>query len=262
MDADAVEGGRVYDWNYAELSATFDEQVNQQHGHDALRFAYLDSGPPIFSGTTHEEITRNCTTIVCIHGHTYTARTFERALNAISKDALSLSRQTSRVRLIAMNRRDYAPTTPLTSAELAQLFSTPSGSDSGLHQHQQIETGTESTHVTMSSTEAETSSAQNHFLYLRARAVELARVLVWFCQHTCGMDSTDPTANNQEDFKQGSDGKLAVLGWSLGTAYVLALLAFLRETPSGSPDGLKKEEDKLRRILKRRMSRAFLLGMS
>ncbi|KAL5483652.1 hypothetical protein ACEPAI_8885 [Sanghuangporus weigelae] len=71
-----------------------------------LHFAYLDSGAPISD---------DYTTLVCIHGNTYHAHTFQRLI--------SLAPQHN-FRLIALNRRDYIGSTPFNEAELSVLNST------------------------------------------------------------------------------------------------------------------------------------------
>ncbi|KAL5532480.1 hypothetical protein ACEPAF_6050 [Sanghuangporus sanghuang] len=70
-----------------------------------LHFAYLDSGAPISD---------DYTTLVCIHGNTYHAQTFQRLI--------SLAPQHN-FRLIALNRRDYIGSAPFNESELSILNS-------------------------------------------------------------------------------------------------------------------------------------------
>lgn len=236
-----------YDWKYADLQALSRDDVSRSvEGHDALRFAYLDSGPSPESVKGEDA---GYTTVVCVHGHTYTARTFSRVLHAATADFASSSLSTStssisnsssstrRLRLVAVNRRDYAPSTLLTSKELAQSFA--SGPN----------------------------ATNSHGSYLRARAVELARFLVWVVDNLIASSSSEDVEGNSDKGEGGaqggggsdqskSAGGLAVLGWSLGTVTVLALLAFLRERRSGL-----EADNNLRKRLKRELRRVFLLGV-
>ncbi|KAH8116198.1 hypothetical protein DFH11DRAFT_1725694 [Phellopilus nigrolimitatus] len=67
-------------------------------------FAYLDSGAPPGDAAY--------TTLVCVHGHSYHAQSFARLAPRAAAHGL---------RVIALNRRDYAGSTPLAPAELAAL---------------------------------------------------------------------------------------------------------------------------------------------
>ncbi|KAI5122824.1 hypothetical protein M0805_003119 [Coniferiporia weirii] len=67
------------------------------------RLAYIDSGPPE---------SNSYTTLVVVHGHSYTAQSFSRVIERSSNHG---------VRIIALNRRDYVGSTLLAPAELALL---------------------------------------------------------------------------------------------------------------------------------------------
>ncbi|KLO10051.1 hypothetical protein SCHPADRAFT_833106 [Schizopora paradoxa] len=74
-------------------------------------FAFLDSGAP--TGETY-------TTVVCIHGHSFHARSFEPLFPFAASHNL---------RIIALNRRDYVGTSLFSQAELDAI----NGSDSAVH---------------------------------------------------------------------------------------------------------------------------------
>lgn len=113
-------------------------------------FAYIDSGTPSGSETY--------TTLVCVHGYTYNARESSPPLILRSPTThhpwLSIEifsrllplAQSHNLRVIAFNRRDYAGSTPFSSAELAAI------------------------------TRADGSE---HVDFLRARGLEVARFLLW-----------------------------------------------------------------------------------
>ncbi|EJD08472.1 alpha/beta-hydrolase [Fomitiporia mediterranea MF3/22] len=90
--------------------------------------ALIDSGPPASDSYA---------TIVFVHGLSYNSQIFTRILPLASSHSL---------RIIALNRRDYTNSTPLSHAELAQLFSKDSA---------------------------------DHKRFLHARGLEIARFLEW-----------------------------------------------------------------------------------
>ncbi|THH03632.1 hypothetical protein EW145_g6133 [Phellinidium pouzarii] len=70
-----------------------------------IQLAYIDSGPPCAD---------TYTTLVLVHGHSYSALNFSRVQERCS---------TCNIRVIALNRRDYVGSTPFTPNELALLYS-------------------------------------------------------------------------------------------------------------------------------------------
>jgi len=80
---------------------------------DGTKFAFLDSGEA-------EGKPEAYTTIVCVHGHSFHARNFERLFPAAASRNL---------RIIAFNRRDYVGSTPFSQTELDAI----NGSDSAAH---------------------------------------------------------------------------------------------------------------------------------
>ena len=94
--------------------------VNEQ----GIQFTHIDSGPVQGSDTY--------TTLIMLHGMTYHARehSINRCIVWINTRSLSESfkkmfplASKHNLRLVAVNRRDYAHSTPLTSEELAQIKS-------------------------------------------------------------------------------------------------------------------------------------------
>ncbi|KAI5122826.1 hypothetical protein M0805_003121 [Coniferiporia weirii] len=105
------------------------------------------------------------------------------------------------LRILALNRRDYVGSTPYTPAELAALAS---------------------------------DSAPVHAAFLRARALEVARFLVWAVS-VLGIPRAGAGKDKDKD-KDGGDGRrggggLALLGWSLGNVTTLAFLGHLAALP-------------------------------
>ncbi|TFK68098.1 hypothetical protein BDN72DRAFT_61092 [Pluteus cervinus] len=82
-----------------------------------ITFGYLDSGP-VHGCDTY-------TTLVLLHGMGY---------NSIVFDKIRALAPANHVRIVAVNRRDYAPTSPLDTAELAVLSQGDSGSAAYLQQ--------------------------------------------------------------------------------------------------------------------------------
>ncbi|KAH8114769.1 Alpha/Beta hydrolase protein [Phellopilus nigrolimitatus] len=95
---------------------------------DGTQFAYIDSGAP--QSDTY-------TTVICVHGYTFNALNFARLLPLAHKHDL---------RIIALNRRDYAGSTPFSDTELDVL----NGKDVRAHRD-----------------------------FLRQRGLEIAHFLVW-----------------------------------------------------------------------------------
>ncbi|KAH8114765.1 Alpha/Beta hydrolase protein [Phellopilus nigrolimitatus] len=109
------------------MSLSNEMQTAQIDG-DGTQFAYVDSGAP--QSDTY-------TTVVCVHGFTFNALTFSRLLPLAHKYNL---------RIIALNRRDYAGSTPFSDAELDVVR----GKDDHAHKD-----------------------------FLQKRGLEIARFLVW-----------------------------------------------------------------------------------
>jgi hypothetical protein len=82
-----------------------------------ITFAYLDSGAVPTSS--------NYTTFVVVHGLGFNSVTFAKMMFWANQN---------NVRIVAVNRRDYAPTSPLTSAEMAVLSQGDTGAATYLRQ--------------------------------------------------------------------------------------------------------------------------------
>ena len=96
--------------------------------------------------------------------------------------------QTHNLRIIALNRRDYVGSTPYSPAELSVL----------------------------------TAGDDEHFAFLHARGLEIARFLVYVVKEL----KIPPVSADKKE------GGLAVLGWSLGNVTTLAFLSYLKTYPS------------------------------
>ncbi|KLO10048.1 alpha/beta-hydrolase [Schizopora paradoxa] len=145
---------------------------------EGIRLAYIDSGP--VPGD-------NYTTLVCIHGYQYSALSFARLLPKAAEHNL---------RVIALNRRDYAGSSPFSSNELAAI-------DRG------------------------EPESQDEFF--KKRGLEIAEFLVWVTEEL-GIPKARSTVS--PGGKSQPKGGLCLLGWSLGTNTALAFLAHLSSYPS------------------------------
>lgn len=123
-----------------------------QDGLGAVRFAYIDSGPPPSSASPDTLGGNGYPTVACVPGHSYSAYTFARVL------ALAPSRG---VRVIAVNRRDYAPSMLLTEEELE---------------------------------EARAQDEGRRTRYLRARGAEIARFVAYVAENIIGSENREPIA--------------------------------------------------------------------
>ncbi|TDL18969.1 hypothetical protein BD410DRAFT_792562 [Rickenella mellea] len=134
---------------------------------------YLDSGPV--------EGSKNYTTLICVHGHSYHSHTFKNLISHAA--ALNL-------RIVAPNRRDYAPSTIYTSEELSALNSNSSGLIAG---------------------------------HLRARGEEMVRFLAYVIRELCVPQVSDGG-------KAGGLALLGWSAGNMTTVAALAILSDIQES--------------------------------
>ncbi|KIM79173.1 hypothetical protein PILCRDRAFT_792298 [Piloderma croceum F 1598] len=123
---------------------------------------YTDSGP--VPGST------DYTTLVIYHGSAFTGHTFHKLLPFGAKD---------NIRLVIVNRRDYAGSTKYTDDDLKDLN-------------------------------------EGKAAFMERLGAEVAHLLIWFAEtHKISKISVD-----------GKSGGFSVMGWSMGSATPMALLAY------------------------------------
>ncbi|EPQ52536.1 hypothetical protein GLOTRDRAFT_47201 [Gloeophyllum trabeum ATCC 11539] len=136
---------------------------------------FTDSGPVPGSD--------DYTTLVIYHGSAFTGSTFEKVVPLAGKD---------NIRLVTLNRRDYAGSTKYSDSELEDLNA-------------------------------------GRIVFMVRAALEVANFLVWFAEtHKIPPVSSD-----------GKSGGLAVLGWSMGCAWAIALFGHPDKVPKRVYDRLK-----------------------
>jgi hypothetical protein len=126
------------------------------------------------------------------------------------------------VRLVTLNRRGYAGSTPFTEEEVAPLAPTITSEDD-------TASATSRSHKVVSA---------QYTTFLQQRGAEMARFLAWFIDH----ENIPP----RSDDTNRASGGIALLGWSLGNATTLSMLAFAN---SLDPGLMQKLEPYLRKVI-------------
>ena len=124
------------------------------------------------------------------------------------------------LRVVALNRRGYAPSSSLSPDEAAVLAGTRI-TPSDAH------TTDDSAH-TINDTDTAIAVAQTTFLH--ARAAEVGEFLAWLVTHK-QLPPPRPSPNPLSG-SGARDGGLALLGWSLGALIPVSLLSFSSTLPS------------------------------
>ena len=129
------------------------------------------------------------------------------------------------MRLVTLNRRGYAGSTPFSEEETSLID--PMASD------------TSSEDETPSATARSNRVVSGHYMtFLQQRGAEMARFLAWFIEK----ERIPP------QFKDAgrTSGGISLLGWSLGNVTTLSMLAFASTLDPGL---MKKLEPYLRKVI-------------
>ena len=127
------------------------------------------------------------------------------------------------MRLVTLNRRGYAGSTPLSEEETAPLD--PS-----------ITFGLDET--TSATTPSNRVISTHYATFLQQRGAELARFLAWFIDN----EMIPPRSDDADE----ASGGISLLGWSLGNVTTLSMLAFASTLDPGL---IKKLELYLRKVI-------------
>ncbi|KAF8529854.1 Alpha/Beta hydrolase protein [Gautieria morchelliformis] len=172
---------------------------------------YQDSGVPTLDDKPY-------TTLVVVHGLGYNSHIFHR-LHRIAA--------ASHVRLVTLNRRGYAGSTPFSEAETLPIdpstvsISTEDGTASATTRSNRVLSG-------------------HYMTFMQQRGAEMARFLVWFIEN----ERIPPRSDCNTESR--ASGGISLLGWSLGNATTLSMLAF---ASTFDPGLMKKLEPYLRKVI-------------
>ncbi|KAF8576587.1 hypothetical protein K439DRAFT_1397233 [Ramaria rubella] len=153
---------------------------------EAIQLFYQDSGVPVL----HDAQTPY-TTLILVHGYMYNCHIFDR---------LAPLAKASHIRLVTLNRRGYAGSTPFSPEETSSLTPAPDVSDASLTTHYEA--------------------------FLQKRGMELARFIAWFID-TEGIPKISDYSSDSDEKRLGrASGGISLMGWSLGNVTTIPLLAF------------------------------------
>ncbi|KAF8524892.1 hypothetical protein BU17DRAFT_84452 [Hysterangium stoloniferum] len=169
-------------------------------------FYYVDSGVPTLKD-------RPYTTLVMLHGRGFNSHIFHRLLPVA---------KSTHIRLVLVNRRGYAGSTPFDPRD-AELFESSLSSldDSG-----------------QSIPQSERSISRHYTTFLQHRGVEMARFLFKFIKQ----EKIPPISHEAGR----PSGGISLLGWSFGNTITLSLLAFAN---TFDPGMMKTLERFLRKVI-------------